>query len=386
MVREDYGLIIYENGGLVDTESGEIYCPNTSPRFQQLTYKDYVDSFPQIRYISAQCANEADKDNIPEEGYVAEQKFDGTRCTCFITPEGNRMFSRRISKKTDWFAENTDTMPHIRDYLLPEFFGTVIDGEITLGNDSNDVLSVTGSLPEKALQNQIEKGFAAFKVFDVLYYKGIKVEKFPLHERLKIRNKFFQGISHPCIEQAVTYSTMGYKNTIKVPSFRKLLEQMWSEGKEGLMIKSINAPYEEKRGNNYLKLKPHFLRDGIIMGYTEPTKTFKEDERKTDLSTWEFWEGDVPVTKPYAKGWIGAVRVGVFKNGKLEHVCDAKGLSDEKLEYIKQHKDEMIGEVIEIEFNDFIDKETYTPRHPRVSRFRTDKNAEECTFENWKNG
>lgn len=391
-------------GQLVDDETGEIISADPSPKFKGWTRKDYENAFPEIRYIEVQNAHEVSKDEIPEEGYVAQEKFDGCRCLIFITSKGNRLFSRRVSKKTDWFTENTDTMPHIRDFPFPkEYYGTVLDGEIMFGSSSSEAISVTGSLPENALANQLEKGFAEFNCFDILYYKGLRVENFPYSRRLSLLDKFFEVNKNAYIVPTTLYTTqeesrgIGF-NCSYTSSFLSLLESVWAEGKEGLMIKRLDAPYEQKRTKNYLKLKPHFFRDCIIMGYTEPTKEFDSEERKTDLKDWPYWERSngmilinppiiddtmCPVTKPYAMGWIGAIIGGVYKDGKLVEIVNCKGISDKDLEYIKNNKKTLLGTVIEVEFNDFADKDKFTPRHPRMKRFREDKNPEECTWENW---
>lgn len=377
-------------GQLVDDETGEIISADPSPKFKRWTRKDYENAFPEIRYLDVQRAYEVNKNAMPEEGYVAQEKFDGCRCRMFITPKGNRLFSRRISKNTEWFAENTDTMPHIRDFPFPkEYYGTVLDGEIMFGSSSSEAISVTGSLPENALANQLEKGFAKFKCFDILYYKGLRVENFPLFSRLSLLDAFFEVNKNAYLIQATTYSTQKKSekqrqyNFTPVRSFVSLLEKMWAEGKEGLMIKKIDDPYEQKKTRSILKVKPHFFRDCIIMGYTEPTKEFDAEERKTNLKDWPYWEGKIPVTKPYAMGWIGAIIGGVYKDGKLIEIVNCKGISDKDLEYIKNNKKTLSGTVIEVEFNDFADKDKFTPRHPRMKRFREDKNPEECTWENW---
>ena len=68
-----------------------------------------------------------------DEVYV-EEKFDGTRgilqffdnsklnldCVPSDRQGFTRCFSRRVSKKTQWFCENTDSLPHLRDIDIPD--------------------------------------------------------------------------------------------------------------------------------------------------------------------------------------------------------------------------------------------------------------------------
>lgn len=396
---------------LVNTETGEILSRDISPKFQNWTYDAYLNDFPNIRFIEVQTAKEADKDSIPENGYIAEQKLDGHRALCYMTEQGNRFFSRRISKKTNWFAENTDCVPHLRDFEH-NLQGTVLDGEITMPTFS-DVQSVLGALPETAIKNMIEKGMAAYNVFDILYYKGLRVENFPLHKRLQYLGKVFTDVKSDYIVKVPSYAL---KRTVvveypqlklkQVESFKSLLYSMWDNGMEGLIVKDLNAPYEQKRTKHFLKLKPLLFRDVVIMGFQAPTREY-DGKTLEEKGYWDFWEdyddpsspfekrmtkeemrklNYRPVTKPYAKGWIGAIEYGVYKDGELIKVGEAKGISDTDLEYIRKNSDELIGTVIEVKANDFMDKSIGSLRHPRFSRFRTeDKGAEQCTWEDYIN-
>jgi ATP-dependent DNA ligase len=96
-------------------------------------------------------------------------------------------------------------------------------------------------------------------------------------------------------------------------------------------------------------------------------------------------EGLLPVTKPWAMGWIGAIICGCYnKKGKLVKVAEVKGISDQIQEYIKAHKKALINKrVLEIKFQDFISTDPKSPsvRHPRYHRMRDDMTREDCTIE-----
>ena len=84
---------------------------------------------------------EQQEDMFTNPNYLIEEKKDGTRATLHIRRDGNRLFSRRISKKTNWYSENTDSVPHIRDLNIPiRLRGTIIDGELSIPNgDFKDI-------------------------------------------------------------------------------------------------------------------------------------------------------------------------------------------------------------------------------------------------------
>ena len=391
-------MLVVHDGKIVNTDTGEIITNNVSPKFSSLTYDEYREAFPQVRFFDPMSCFEHEVINggldlLPTEGVIYQLKYDGHRALTYLTDAGNRSFSRRISKKTGWYSENSDCIPHIRDFYIPqELRGSVLDGEMTLGENSMDMQSVMGSLPETAIANQINVGFCKYYTFDLLYYRGNSLLKRPLHRRLALLWQLINALGHLSIKFAPCFTfDKSLVQQAKFPialieeSPKNYVEGLWDSGKEGTVYKLFDASYENKKSMLWRKVKKLFLRDVVIMGYNPPTKTFKEEDRKTDLKDWQYWEGDEPVTKPYAMGWIGSINCGVYRNGKLFKVAEVKGLSDEALQHIKEHSEELIGECIEIKFNDYIDDSRETSRHPRFSRWRDDKNAAECTFEAWTN-
>ena len=408
--------------------------------FEGLTYEDYVKQYEEdksVRFIEPMSAHELEitPDMEFSDDTIAELKYDGHRGLLFIGDK-NRAFSRRVSKKTGWYSENTDCIPHIRDISLPSLKGTVIDGEFDYGSNSMGVQSVMGSLPETAVAFQEENGYIKYKVFDILYYKGINVQKLPLWKRkvylAKVIMEIFKVDSNH-IEFAEIYMTKAQRhNFVKlvtdytdnhdeedvtdlhlnhfiyerihlVDGYYPLFHSVLDNGQEGIMTKDIHGIYEQKRSKAYMKVKGQSTWDCVVMGFTEPTKLYTGKE----LSTWKYWEVDgsleyteegieyieewclqqgvdaVAVTKPYYMGWCGAIQFGVWKDGNLVHVGDCKGLSEKELDYIKSHEAELINTeaVIEVKANGIIDSSTGSLRHPRFMKWRNDKSTEQCTWE-----
>lgn len=399
---------IEEKFVLVDTESGEIINKDLSPKFENYDYANWKRD--ELRFLEPMTCKVLEKDNDISNS-IAEEKFDGHRSLCFITPIGNRFFSRRISKKTGWFAENSDCVPHLRDWKVsPEFYGTVLDGELTMPTGVfADVQGVTGALPDTAIANQAEKGLIKLNVFDILYYKGINIQSMPLIKRKYYLRKVIEGFKCECMSSVPLYATKNMGGYFKahgidvniVESFEKLKDEMWGNGKEGLVVKEYKSHYEQKRSKSWLKVKEVNTYDVVIMGYQEPTEAY-DGKTLEDKGFWDYWmdcddpmpfekrltkeeaeeRNCAPITKPYAKGWIGAIDCGVYKDGKLVKIAEAKGLSDEDLEKIKNNADRLLGTVIELKAQGVINEETKSLRHPRFSRWRSfDKNAEDCKWE-----
>lgn len=334
-----------------------------------------------LKFISPMLAKEIEEEekqdaclNSPD--YYVEEKFDGTRATLHFCKEFVRCFSRRVSEKTGWLCENSDSVPHIRDLHFPELEGTIIDGEMFIPNRPfKDVASTLNCKWDKAVERQEEIGKIVFHAFDILYYKGIRVEMMPLHRRKVYLQKVIDAINSPYIEMVKFYSCDSkipvridnvaslrrlknlyptlvkemdaldtgnnpFINPVNV-SPRAYYEYIVATGGEGVIVKPKNGKYYQKRGWEYSKIKKFLTREAIIMGFTPPTDDYKGKFPTVDK--WDYWEvedpilGKVsydlselpsedrnkfkekyypdncrPISKFYAYKWVGNIRFGVI--------------------------------------------------------------------------
>ena len=417
---------------IVNNETGEI-LGEVTPKFQNWMYEDYIDEYKRsgmmwsLEPMTAQELNHTKIKELIDSGslLVAEEKFDGHRSLNFLTDRGNRLFSRRISKKTNWYSENTDQVPHIRDlYVNEELFGTVLDNEALLpveGCSCRSMQSVMGALPQKAIENQLEVGFAYLQCFDILYYKGVNIQAMPYWRRKLYEFKVIKELESDYVQFSKLYVTQEVydrllelfetskafdKDILKfiviVEDYFSLFNEFLKEGKEGLILKDIQAPYEQKRSKAFIKLKGHETYDVVIMGYENPSHYY-EGKALADFSmTHDWWEdaeddsrivnapmsvidaeqgGLLPITKYHALDWIGAIKFGVYKDGELVEVGQTSGFDEATRELISKNKESFIGTVIEVEAQHIIDKEIGSLQHPRFVQFRKDKSADMCTFE-----
>lgn len=435
-----------------------------------LCAKDYEDAG--VKPISPMLAKELEEEEKQDEclnstDYYVEEKFDGTRATLHFYEEFTRCFSRRVSEKTGWFCENSDSVPHIRDLNIPELAGTIIDGEMFIPNRPfKDVSSTLNCKWDKAVARQEEIGKIVFHAFDIMYYKGIRVESMPLHRRKEYLQKVIDAVNSPYVEM-VAYHTCGQaistvpyekshgnlsevfnrlgKRKESYPHFynemksnggnfhalspRAFYEYIVATGGEGVIVKPRDGKYlQDKRGWEYSKIKKFLTREAIIMGFNDPTDEYKG--KFPTIDKWDYWEttdGDVvdlssltsaeieqfkknwypdecrPVSKFYAKGWVGNVRFGVIitpeeidklpKNKKFNieemiicgddvlvlEVGECSGFDEDTREHMTESQKELIGSVLEVKANEIF-KDTGKLRHPRFLRFRTDKSPLECTL------
>ena len=450
--------LIWEKCHITETTTGEVISQNIRPLFEGWKYDDYLATFnsfyrngqiPPLRFLEPMSAFEPDEFE-EDENQIGELKLDGHRGTLHIGTGNNRLFSKRISKKTGWFNENSDQVPHIRDLRLPEFYGTVLDGEVKWGKNSSDLQGVMGALPETAIYNQsVDNKWAIFNCFDILYYKGINVQKMPLIKRKEYLHKIIQFIHQkynicfitelPIYARKKEFEVLKDRKVgklIRINSFSELFKDLVAKGEEGVIVKDLNGIYEQgKRSRAFLKLKAHSTWDCVFMGLTEPERVYTgkkiEEDKMNEWSYWESYEGDIfftyedawhygmdevaPVTKPYAMGWCGGIRFGIWKplspkeltalstaetiklrkenrlmkiNGlqhKLVEVGVAKGLSEECMEDLKDNWETYVKEhrVVEIMANEMINKKIGSLRHPRFLQWNSTKNHEKCTWDDY---
>lgn len=286
-----------------------------------------------------------------------------------------RCFSRRVSEKTGWYCENTDSLPQIRDIDIPEMSGTILDGEMFIPNRPfKDVSSTLNCKWDKAIERQQELGFIVFHAFDILFYKGIDLRKMPLKRRKHYLHLAVSKIDSPYVVEVDSqlcgnhidtrpyFSTHGKTFEVcadlekrgKLSSYpalekeynichglvslspRAFYEYIVATGGEGVMVKPADGKYFHKRGREYQKIKKFLTREVIIMGFTDPTDEYKG--KFPTVEKWDYWEtndGDRvdlssystehrqqfkrdwypdecrPISKHYCNNWVGTIRFGV---------------------------------------------------------------------------
>lgn len=334
--------------------------------------------------IKPMKGNVADINNLPNIGWIAEEKIDGFRVIMEVGRTGNRLYSRTMK-------EITQNLPHLAKLNLSGWTGSILDGELVSATGRFlDLAGIAGpnTKPERAIKFQEENGYAIFNVFDILSFCGDDVQPQTLAVRKFLLGNIFGHFNSQYMIPVKYYHGEDV-------DFRKLLEEMWQQGKEGLMLKNWNAPYEQKKSRHILKLKEVHTYDVVVTGFQAPTKEY-EGQYAEGWPYWETCDGKlhlsyesfraseykgIPVTKPYAMGWIGAVEFSVYRDGELFKVGECRGFNEEDLASIACHRDNMFGRVMEVKAQGIIDMDKGTLRHPQFSRWRDDKPASECTFD-----
>lgn len=415
---------------IVDNKTGEIVEP-TCQFFK--SPEDYiVAGYLPIEPMSAkEPLKDSHREELFDSDSIAEEKFDGVRGTFHMSSNENRIFSRRISVETEWYGDNSDRLPHFRDYPVPHLNETIIDGELIIPNvDFQEISGMLNMNWDKAIERQVEIGLCEFIAFDIIMYKGVYIAKMPLKKRKKWLEKVVKEMNHPLvklgeytqdiIEKPITRTLLDLANTererfketypnlfnkfnsMRSDGYLELNKREWYEyivlhGGEGLMLKPSDGLYYHKRTREYTKIKKFGTWDVVVTRFLPPTREYDGKE----IDTWEYWEGDTPVTKHHYMGWIGTVAYGVVitheelkswqkKNPKekpitydffdklILEVGDCGGFTEEMRSYLTDNQDDLIGTVIEVKGHEVL--KTGKIRHPRFIRMREDKGAYQCTY------
>lgn len=324
---------------------------------------------------------EADKIPWDNKNYIFQVKEDGDRRLLYFTKDKVINTSRSKGADTGLPVVKTDNVPHIRDLIIPELEGTIIDCEFIHNRGFQDgVRKIMGCLPEKAIQRQEEWGLIEVYVFDIIAYKGILLHESSLKHRLskleEVYNTYFKDIPFFHLFKTVE----GSKEEL-IQQFEDLV----ANGGEGFVAKDIYSQYrlstekcQSPLKNAWIKVKREFNGDFVVTGFEEPTKEYTGDH----LGTHQYWINDEPVTEFYYKEWIGAIKFGEFENGKLVERGSVSGITKELRAVISANPESYIGKVMELDAMERTKDKAL--RQPVFKRFRDDKHPSDCIYENQK--
>jgi ATP-dependent DNA ligase len=303
-----------------------------------------------------------------DSGYVAEEKLDG----CHYMMVDERFFSTRISDVTGEPVEKTDNFPHLTEVFkslnMPSL---ILDGEICIpGKRSQDVITITGSLPDVAIAKQEEFGYVQYRVFDMIRTPGGRwIDDRPWSYRRALLEQLF-------MYSILTDYPFIILNPIRMLDKKAFLDEVINSGAEGIVLKRTNGLYEcgKRPAWNWIKVKQEDTDDAIIMGFEEPTKEYTGKYPEG----WLWWENEIPVTKYWAMGLIGAIVLGKYKDGVLTRIGTCSGMSEFQRAKFTDHPDEYIGKVAQIKMMERTNDGNY--RHPAFVQMHPDKNAKECLW------
>jgi len=180
-----------------------------------------------------------------------EYKYDGFRMMINKTESGDiKIFTRRLDNVTTQFP---DAVKYARDNIKAKSF--IVDCE-AVGYDAK----TKQYMPFQDISQRIKRKYdieilekelpIELNIFDIIYYEGKSLIKTEFRERRKLIEKIVKAVPYKIrlAEQIITDSE---------EEAEKFYAEALENKQEGLMVKSLNAPYKPGARIGYaVKLKP----------------------------------------------------------------------------------------------------------------------------------
>ncbi len=259
--------------------------------------------------------------------FIATEKLDGIR-RILVKEKGRCRLYSRSGIEDEGLVEIIEEARYLPD-------NTIYDGELLAIGTYENSIALRQATNSIANRKGIRTG-VSFNIFDIIPIDEFKrgTSKYTALNRKVLLGSMFgdEGVQHLRDDWAklLVAFDLGHKfRTIKaVPilgvvstdeEITELVAPIWERGGEGIMLNTMEGPYEIKRSNNLLKVK-----------YNE----------SLDLKVVDILEG----TNKY-KGMMGALVVDY----KGYRVGVGSGFSDEERQRFWDNPEEIIGKTIEVD-------------------------------------
>jgi ATP-dependent DNA ligase len=278
---------------------------------------------------------------LEDNNYIAQEKLDGMRTVVHITAEGLRIFSRNAGVDDPTRPlEKTQSLPHLAALKFPGLEGTVFDSEILV--EGKDSANIAGAVNRHAAVEG--DTLAKLYIFDLLSLNGDKITNCSLSGRLVELSKIASQLEGE-YTKIVPYVT----GTV---AKRQLLDDAMSTGREGIMLKNLNAVYEEggRPSKNWYKAKKSIKVDCVGMGFTKGQGKYNNQ--------------------------IGAFIFGQYIGGVLTEIGQTSGMTDAIRRDMTDNPDKYIGHAVVIKGMERLKSNAI--RHPQFDKMHDDKLPEDC--------
>lgn len=280
-----------------------------------------------------------------------EEKFDGERLVLTFEKDCVRATTRRQSVKTGLLNEKSNNVPHLRNAIIADLEGTVIDGEIiatvqhrTLGLTQ----SIMNSLPEKSVALQRNYGWVKYKAFDCLKYKGEDIRG----RKEEDRRVFLSTVIGRILERYPDLT--GYiEKAEKYPAknYQEIFKRITDAGGEGCILKKKSATYGATHA--WLKVKREETFDAFVTGYEKGNGKYSDT--------------------------VGYLRCSVYDDeGNEVEICRVAPGDDKTRNSIYKNFESYKGRVVELKAQEVTKFNRL--RHPRIVRWREDIGQADCTL------
>ena len=298
-----------------------------------------------IPVFTCQLATDSEKHVAKMTGIKRlEQKLDGVRVIAVVTKTTVNLYSRN-GKPFDNFPHIVQALEDIKNKFARTFqswpHGFIFDGEV-IGE------SFQALMKQAQRKTDVQTTGMTYSVFDWIpladFERGFCNAQ--QHKRLAVLEGYRAVFeSTDCVRLMD-----GIEVDLATAEGHDILKRYSTDavaaGFEGIMIKSLDAPYECRRSTFWMKLKPTITVDLNIIGFEEGTGR--------------------------NAGRLGAIICEGDDNGRRINVNVGSGLSDANRDEYWSARDQLLGRVVEVAADAVTQNQdgTYSLRFPRFLRFR----------------
>ena len=272
-----------------------------------------------------------------------EVKLDGVRVLAVVTGDVCTLYSRN-GKEFENFPQIADFVEeHRKAFQSNSAFGGqfVLDGEI-VGKSFQDLMKQAQRKSNAKTENMV------YHVFDIMPLTEFREGFCNLqqHKRIDLLKRAQAHLPENGCVRIMPGMDVDLDTSEGHDVMRRFAEASVEEGYEGIMIKSMDAPYECKRSDSWMKWKPTITVDLNIVGFEEGTGR--------------------------NAGRLGAIVCEGEDNGRKICVNVGSGLSDSDRDEYWLNRDRLLGDVVEVQADAVTQNQdgSYSLRFPRFVRFR----------------
>lgn len=344
--------------------------------------------------------------------YIATRKIDGYYSQLVVDNNEVHLYSRVVSKKTGFYADNIAKVPHIADWAnryIPN--GSVLIAEVYVpGGTSKDVTHILGSLPDKAIKIQKDEGKLHLWIHDILAWAG--------EDYVEGQVPYGRRYSNLC-EHLDINPNVPLPDFVHIPpcydniyiDLPKKAEEIISEGGEGIVCVDEDSLYKPgSRTLDMFKIKRHDTFDAVCSRIIPPTMVYTGKNPEE----WNLWverveasvfnTGDeeyirlpvgdnrykdslnnphvfIPVTADWYYSKPNAIEISVYDGDDLVPIATvSSGFTFDDKTSLRDEPEKWLNTTVEIAAMS-VDKKAKSVRHPVFVRQRPDKPVEDCSFE-----
>ena len=300
------------------------------------------------------CQLAKDSEGVEPTGSKAiEVKLDGMRVLTIVHPNDDKNDLETIKTNglsvVEQFSRNGKELHN---------FKTIVDEIAKVGYIFKEPMVLDGEVMSASFQDLMKQAHrktnvdtkdAVLHLFDIITLKDFMSGKSDtrLCERRKQLDDFYMAMGDLIPHVEVVGQEVVHMDTVAGRRrFREINANAIKAGYEGIMIKDLDSPYECKRTDSWMKMKP----------FIEVSLNIVECEEGTGKNV----------------GKLGAFVCEGIDDGKKIRVNVGSGFSDDERDDYWKNRDKLIGDVVEVRADAVTKNQNgdYSLRFPRFKTFR----------------